>query len=185
MKYFIGFLASIALIILVVVLIVRGFSGGGEEPKSTTKQLVDYANTSAEVSFFVDGEISAEETHNAYRIIVGRDEAVIETYQGYEETVLERVEYENNNDSYANFLRALDLAGFSRGENTKANDDPRGVCASQNRFILQIENGSSQIQDFWTTSCGGGNFKGDIAAVRQLFIRQVPEHSKLTRKLNL
>lgn len=184
MKYFFGFLASIALIILVIFLIVRGISGGGNENITNAPRLVTYADTETSVSLEVDGTINADEIHNAYRITISRDEAILETFAGYEEQVIERVEFANNETSYANFLRALDLAGFSRGD-TKVDGDPRGQCADQNRFILKIQDGSSDKQDFWTTSCGGGSFKGDMAQVRQLFHRQIPKISSHITKLNI
>lgn len=184
MKYFLGFIASIALVILVIFLVIRGLSGGGEEAATTAKQLVKYADTATTVSLEVDGPITADEIHNAYRITVGRDETLIETFKGYEEEVIESQTFENNEASYANFLRALDIAGFSKG-NSEASKDPRGQCATKNRFIMKIQNGSSDMQNYWTTSCDGGTFKGDMAQVRQLFVRQVPEASKFTRKLNL
>jgi hypothetical protein len=184
MKYFLGFLASIALVILVIFLVIRGISGGGSDEATSSTKLVSYADTATTVSFDVDGPINADELHNAYRIIVGRDEVILETFKGYEEEVIERQEFENNETSYANFLRALDLAGFSKGT-TEGSSDPRGQCADENRFVLKIENGSSEMQDFWTTTCGGGTFKGDISQVRQLFHRQVPDVTRVIRKLNI
>jgi hypothetical protein len=183
MKYFIGFLASIALVILVIFLVIRGFSGGSDTTQTTTK-LVTYADTATTVSLTVDGPINADETHNALRITVGRDQASIETFEGYEEQVIDSRDYENNQTSYANFLRALDIAGFTKGD-TEGSKDPRGECAKKDRFILEIKNGSDTRQKFWTTSCGGGTFKGDIADIRQLFIRQIPEYTTLTRQLKL
>ena len=48
MKYFIAFLASIALIIFVIVLIIRGFTGNDKKADLPTP-LIDYANTSVQM----------------------------------------------------------------------------------------------------------------------------------------
>ena len=185
MKYFLGFLASIALIVLVVFLIIRGFSGGGSTAKEL-KPLTDYANTQTEVSMLVDGPINANQTHNAYKITVGRNAATIETFQGYEQTVVDTRSYDNNIDSYRSFLAALDLAGFGKGDTSMAKKDPVGTCATDDRIIMGIDNGTDTIQNFWTTTCKTkGNFRGSLPQVAQLFKAQAPDYDVLARGLNL
>lgn len=187
MKYFLGFLASIALVILVVVLVIRGITGGRSENENQIN-LVDYANTNAMVSIYVDGVINANQVHNAYAITVGRSEARMEVYQGYEKQVIQAKNYANNNDAYASFLRALQFAGFTKGQVPvdSEKNDPRGTCANGRRYILTISNGTSEIQRFWTTSCGGqGSFKGNAGQILVLFQRQIPDYSKLISRTNL
>lgn len=175
MKYFFGFLASIGLIILVVILIVRAFNSGST---STQTPLVDYASTGYQVSLTVDGPIVSDQQHVAYRITVGESETSIQTLQGYQGTVTAEKDYSNNSDSYAEFLRALDIAGFDKGvtnATTEQNDD-RGECALGRRYIFKIINGANTPQRFWSTSCGGeGTFKGNTQDVLQLFDQQIPE----------
>ncbi len=187
MRYFVGFLVSIGLVILVVVLIVRGFSGG-DSAKSSQTVLSDYANTDVQVRFTVDGPIVADSAHNAYRITVGRTDSTIETFRGYESSVIDMQRYDNNPVSYTNFLKALDLAGFTKGVKQVGGSDERGVCAIGDRYIMEIINGSSRIQRYWSTSCrGGGTFRGAGQEVRRLFRAQIPpaDLSKLTGNLNL
>lgn len=187
MRYFIGFIVSIGLIILVFILILKGFSGGGAK-QSTKTELVNYANSAVQMRMTVDGPIVADAEHNAYRITVSRDETTLETFRGYESTLIHVQRYDNNPVSYANFLRALDLAGFSRGVTPSGGKDERGVCAVGDRYIMEIINGSSRIQRFWSTSCRGqGTFKGSVQEVRRLFRVQIPQKdmSKLTANLNL
>lgn len=187
MKYFLGFLASIGLIILVFILVIRGL-GGGDNGSENQTRLVDYANTNAVVSLTVDGEINANLDHRAFEITVGRSDVRMETYKGYEREVLESKNYQNTNEAYANFLRALELAGFTKGkvDVEGGQNDPRGVCATGQRYVLRITSGASDIQRYWATSCGGqGTFKGNLQQVRQLFINQVPDYSKLTNNLDL
>jgi hypothetical protein len=184
MKYFIGFLASIGLIILVVFLVIRGFSGS-DKPTLTEKPLVSYATTDTTVRLSVDGPIVADQEHNGYSITVGRDQTVMDTYTGYEEQVIESNTYTNNTEGYANFLRALDLAGFTLGDK-KSEADPRGTCATGNRYRLEIINGTNQVQDYWTTSCKiKGTFYGDKDQVMRLFRYQAPDYSRMLRGLNI
>jgi hypothetical protein len=186
MRYFFGFLASLGLIILVFILILRGFTGGPDSPDR--KPLSSYANTDALVRLTVDGRIVSEQEHRAYQISVGRSEVRLETLQGYEYETLETRTYENNQESFNNFLRALDMAGFTRGSDTRENRDERGACADGSRYIFEILNGTSQVQRYWAASCRGqGTFKGSSTMVKQLFEKQIPtaDRSKTIGRLAL
>jgi hypothetical protein len=187
MRYFLGFLAAIGLIVLVIFLVLRGFSGGSEQAKP--KPMTDYANTDTIVRMTVDGPIIAEQQHQAYRISIARSETRIETLQGYEYETIESKTYENNQESFTNFLRAIDLAGYARGVKADSQtQDERGVCATGNRFIFEIINGTREVQRYWSTSCGKqGTFKGDGARVKQLFDRQIPQPDfpRMTGRLRL
>jgi hypothetical protein len=187
MRYFLGFLVSIGLIILVFVLVLRGFGG---KPEPTRNPLTDYANSNTIVRMTVDGPIVADQQHQAYRITVGQSETRIETLQGYEYDAIDTKIYDNNQEGYANFLRAIDLAGYTKGvaDADGQAQDERGVCANGNRFIFEIINGTSQIERYWSTSCGNnGTFKGNTQAIKQLFDRQIPvrDFSRETGHLNL
>ncbi|HSD56405.1 MAG TPA: hypothetical protein VLA92_04610, partial [Candidatus Saccharimonadales bacterium] len=108
MKYFFGFLASIGLVILVFILVLRGF--GGKSDQVEQNPLTDYANSNALVRMTVDGPIVSDQQHQAYRVTVGRSETRVETLQGYEYETIESRTYNNNQEGYTNFLRAIDLA---------------------------------------------------------------------------
>ena len=173
MKYFLGFLAAVGLIILVFILVLRGF--GGDKNIAQPDPLSDYANTDALVRMTVDGPIVADQQHNAYRISVGRSETRT---------------YENNQQGFTNFLRALDVVGFNKGNDkaTKEADDERGMCATGKRFVFEIINGTSQVQRYWSSTCGTlGTFKGNSAQVKSLFDRQVPipDFPQMTSRLRL
>ncbi|HEX8182982.1 MAG TPA: hypothetical protein VF575_05280 [Candidatus Saccharimonadales bacterium] len=187
MKFIIGFLISIGLLIFVFVLI---FRGGGDSADQTTKQgtkLIDYANSSSAVMQFTqEGPVTADLTHNRVRITVGRDQTTIETFKGYEGPAVNSKSYANNSTAYADFLQALQLAGYTEGNSDKEFADERGRCATGQRYIMGIQDGSSEIQRFWATSCGGAaTFKGKSAIVRSLFIRQVPDYNTVAGNLSL
>jgi hypothetical protein len=185
MRYLIGFIIAIGLIVLVFVLILHAFSGGSSQ--STTKPLADYANTTTTVALVMDGPINADQTHYEMQMTVGNDESQIELMQGYQGTVTNSATYANNAASYTEFLRALDLAGYDKGDTSKGADtNPLGYCALGNRYSFEILNGSKSIQNFWGTSCGGqGTFKGDGTMVKTLFIAQFPAYLSMLENTDL
>ncbi len=177
MRYLIGFLLVIGFIVLVFILIFKGFNSGGG--KTTTKPLVDYANSNTTVQMTIDGPVNANQTHYELQMVVGSSQSQMNLMQGYEGNVVQSKTYTNNASSYAEFLRALDLAGYNQGViGSGVNTDPRGYCPFGQRYTYEIVNGSTDIQNFWATSCGGqGTFKGNATAVKRLFIAQMPDFS--------
>jgi len=84
--------------------------------------------------------------------------------------------------------RALDLAGFTKGDAKSTNTNERGYCPTGDRYIFEIVNGASDAQRYWSTSCrNSGTFKGNVAQVKQLFIAQIPpvDFAKETAGLHL
>jgi len=187
MKYFLGFLVCIAIIIGVFILVIRGITGNSG-PKNV-HPVSDYANTDVVMRMTVDGPIGADSLHRAYRITVGRSQTTIDTLQGYDYTLIDSKTYSNSQSGYENFLRALDLAGFKGDTSKSQNNDERGVCATGDRFIFEVINGSSSTKRYWSTSCRGkgGNYKGSLSQTRGLFNAQVPgaDLSKMITSLGL
>lgn len=178
MKYFFGFLASIVLIILVVVLIVRGFSGNSK-PEKIPDPLVSYANTSKVVEYTADSVVNADQQHKAMRIAVARDEVKIDIMTGYNDTVVQSRTYPNNQAAYAEFLRALDVSGYTKGDPNPELKDERGQCATGSRYVFAIRDGANTTQKYWSTSCGkSGTFKGSARNVISLFQLQVPDYGR-------
>lgn len=184
MKYFLGFLTVIVLIIAVFVIVLRGFSGNTNKPKDQIN-LLDYANSSTVVRFTADGPVTADPNHQGYRITVGRDASTIEVVQGYQNNVTQAQTYDNNSAAYADFLRALQLQNFTKGDSDTAKADDRGVCPNGTTYTFEIQNSGQTVQRYWSTSCGGGTFRGNASTIRGLFQRQIPDFSKITSKLQL
>jgi hypothetical protein len=189
MKYFFAFLACTGLVILVLVLILKSLTGSS--PKNVTT-LDSYSSSNAVVQMTVDGPVVGDQQHQSYRITVSNNEAIIQTLQGYEDSAIATMTYPNNQASYRSFLSSLDLAGFTKGSkvvNNQVNgEEELGDCASGDRYTFSMTNNSSQIESYWTTSCGGqGTFKGETAEVKQLFNLQIPpaDLSQLISPLNL
>lgn len=187
MRYFLGFLVAIGLIVLVFILVLHGFSGGNKNKATKTQTaLVDYATTNTTMQLTMDGPITADQKHQGIRISVGRSESKIELYQGYQNDVTLTKTYANNQDGYAQFLRALDLAGYTKKNTDASRRDERGVCATGKRYIYEIM-GSGDTQRTWSSSCsnGQGSFIGNGPQVRTLFEQQIPEYSQLTTNTGL
>lgn len=184
MRYILGFLISIGLLILVFVMIFRG--GSDPAAPDAPKQLVDYANTNVTVQLIEDYPVNADQTHRQVTTKVGRDVATFTVESGYQGTVLREKSYTNNPTSYANFLRSLQLAGFNTANSDKTLQDERGFCPMGRRYIMEIKDNERTVQRLWSTSCGNiGSFQGKMDVVQRLFRAQIPEYNALTRGVQL
>ncbi|HUC90275.1 MAG TPA: hypothetical protein VMR45_05730 [Patescibacteria group bacterium] len=183
MKYFLGLLSAITLIVIVFILVLHGFSGSSKPKNQIT--LTDYATSSTVVKLTVSGPVKADQNHQGYSITVGRDSNTIEVYQGYQNTVTQAKTYGNNSVAYADFLRALQLQGFTKGSADTTQSDDRGVCPLGARYTFEIQTAGETIQRYWATSCGKGTFKGTSSSIMTLFKLQIPEFPQITKDIIL
>ncbi len=197
MRYFVGFLVTIGLIIVLIVLLLTGGHGGndtskqiqttGDKPR-TVNQLAAYADSGAVVRLTVEGQISADQTYTALRITVGRQDVTYEQIQGYQDTVVNKQVYANNQNAYSNFLYAIGRNGFNLGDDNPKLANEKGFCALGNRYVYELMEGGHDIQRYWSTSCGSGapkTYKGNSANTIQLFQLQVPNYQTLTQNVEL
>jgi hypothetical protein len=182
MRYVLGFLLAIGLLILVIFLIVRGFSGDEAGPQA---ELIDYAQTDTVMRMTVEGPVNAEQEHRSATVTIGRSSNEINVIQGYQGQVLNTRTYASNENAYATFLRALDLQGYNRGDVNPENEDSRGYCPTGRVYIFEIITGSATVQKFWDTTCGDGTFDGNTSVVRELFREQIPDYSDIIRGTRL
>lgn len=175
MRYFLGFIAAVALVILVFILIVRGFSGREHAPQT---MLTDYSKTETVMRFTEEGPVNIDQNHRSLSVTVGRSSNIINLMQGYQGTVIRTQTYPSNEEGYATFLRALQLQGYDKGNSDPAKQDSRGFCPTGRVYTFEIVTGSATVQSFWTTSCGGGTFRGNSTIIRQLFRAQAPDYTK-------
>ena len=185
MKYFLGFLGVIALVILVFVLIVRGFSGRGDKAPKTETTLADYTDTTTVMRFTAEGPVTANPNYSEIRITVGRDANTIEIIRGYEGQVIKAQTYPNNSDAYGEFLHALQLLGYTKGEENPQLADERGYCPSGTRYVYEIISGGADVQRYWIGTCGVGPFKGSSQSIRALFRKQIPDYDKFTSGVSI
>ena len=180
-------LVCIGLIWLFVLLITRAFTGSNTTTTTQpTEKLTSYAPTDTVTEMYVDGPIVLNQEHDAVRIAVSRSESRIEILTGYDGQVTDQRSYPNTEESYRNFLAALDVLGFTQGgvKNNEPLED--GTCPAGSRYVFKLSNGND-IRRSWATSCGGGNYGGKAASTRALFVKQIPdkEYRDLTRNLDL
>ncbi len=184
MRYIFGLFITIGLIILLIILLV----GGGGKPKvsKTSKTLDSYASTDAEVRMTIDGPVNGQPIHTQVRVTVDRDNVTYEQLQGYDGNVVKTQTYENTQEAYATFLLALAHAGYTKGNLDKALADERGFCPLGARYIFELNQGSHNIERFWTTSCGNPKtYEGNRGLTINLFQNQVPDYDGLTHNLVL
>ncbi len=180
-RYLLGFLVGIGLIILVLILIVKSIIGPSQTP---AKPLLDYAGTNAVVKMTIDGPEVSNQNHQSVQIVVNQYQSEINIISGYQGSVVSSKSYTNNQAAYAVFLRALDLAGYSKGNTNPSATDYRGFCPFGDRYIYELSDHGSDIEYFWSTSCGGqGTFGGNVATVNALFADQIPDYNTLTNNV--
>lgn len=185
MRYIMGLLLGIGLIVLTFILIFKAFSGS-DTPKTQQIDLNSYATTNAVMRLTMEGPIVADSKFSRVRITVGSDQVLYEQLQGYEGNVVNSKTYPSNPEAYANFLHALTLQNFTKGDATKPKDS-RGYCPQGRRYTYEALSGGDNIFRWWNDSCtvNDGSFLGSGQVVRQLFVSQVPDYYTLTRNVSL
>ena len=182
-KYAVGLLVALGFILLAVVLIIRGLVSGPSAPNHPN--LTSYADTATSVVLTIDTPVSAASTHNDIIITVDKSAATLRLTRGYDGETVQTQTYPLSVGGYSVFLHALALNGFDKGDDSQSNRDERGQCALGERFIYEIiDPNGSVIQHYWHTSCDTGTSSGEVAAIRQLFIAQIPDYNKLTNDVS-
>ncbi|GAC1501144.1 MAG: hypothetical protein NVS1B10_05170 [Candidatus Saccharimonadales bacterium] len=182
MRYIIGLLVTLGLIVLLLVLI---FHGGGK-PKVANKTIDSYAKTSSEASLTIDGPVNSNQVHQQIQIIVNKDTVKYEELQGYNGDVIHLQQFSNNENAYKNFLLALGHAGFSKGSTDPKLADDRGYCPLGSRFIYQLKNDNKVVERFWATNCGKPkSYLGNLSITNNIFKAQVPEYNRITARLKI
>jgi hypothetical protein len=186
MRYIIGLLLGIGLIVLVIILVFKAFTGGSNTPAAPQIDLNSYATTEAVMRYTIDGPIISDQQHERIRVTVSSDQVLFEEIQGYQGKLKQSKTYPNNTDAYATFLHALTLAGFTRG-NPSVDKDERGYCPTGRRYVYEGLSGGDNIFRWWSDSCvtKEGNFLGKPSTIQTLFTRQVPDYSKLTARVTI
>lgn len=185
LRYFIGFVVALGLIITLIILL---FSGNSNTTSKTVapRLLSSYSDTGSVASMTIDGPIVAQSTHTSIRVSVDRNSATFQQYVGYDGTVVNSKSYSNSTNSYAAFLRALAHAGFNLGVTNPAITNSTGYCPLGSIYTFGLSDQGSDVYKFWTTSCGTPKtYKGNTNLTVQLFKSQIPDFSQLVDGLYL
>lgn len=176
-------------IIIFIIVLVALIGGGKKEPQSNpVKPLPSYAGTNAEVVFTTDGMVNADQLHRSIRITVSNSDITLDVLRGYNPQVIRSKTFQNNQEAYTVFLKAINNAGFlAKTDNKKIPDDEAGQCPLGNRFILALEQDGTDLSRAWTSTCGsnGGTSKAALGAIQSLFQAQVPGYSTLINDVDL
>lgn len=181
LKYFLGLLV---IVVVLIFIIFRIIGGGGDETVQPKPTLKSYATTSTSVRYTADNPVQSQSGKQELVIEVGRDNATLTIYGGYDRSVLVSDSFPMNEAAYTDFLMALDrTGGFTLGADDEAARDERGYCALGYRYGYDIIDGSgNSLQHYWSTSCKQKTFAGESEAVKRLFERQIPNYRDLTRE---
>lgn len=166
-------LVGIGLIVLVIVLVIKAFSGGGSSAPSSQLDITKYADTpNASVTLLVDGPTDIDQDHRQLKLVVSSTGNEIDAIQGYQGDVTASQTYPNNSVGFATFLQTLKLMDFSKGKTSNINYS--GYCPTGERYTFTFYNGQTPAFTYWRTSCGQGTYEGELAPVLQQFRLQIP-----------
>jgi hypothetical protein len=183
LRYFIGLLAIIGLIILLIILLIPGKA---KTPSISGSTLVNYATSDTVMKLTIDGPEIAQQNHQSVQITVGKGSVDYQQLVGYNGQIVNVQSFPNTVASYDVFLHALYYANYLKGNTDPNKSDERGICPLGTRYVYAIYNSSDKaIQRFWSTSCGSATFGGASSLVQSLFTNQVPGYDNLTTSLNL
>ncbi len=182
MRFFIGFIIALGLIIALIVLLLQG--GNSSTPKEPA--LSTYANTSTIVRVSIDGPVTAPQNHNQIVVTVGRDRATYQQFNGYDGTIIASKSYDNSFNSYNTFLHAISRAGMLVGNTDPKLSNSLGRCPLGQIYTFEVLNGDKQIKKLWTTNCGGAKtFGGNTNLIMSLFQSQIPDYSDLSQNVRI
>lgn len=181
MRYLVGLLVTIGLLILLIVVIVQHGGNDKSNVPESKKSLISYAQTDAVARLTTDGPIVAEQKHQQIEITVGRDDTTIAMKQGYNGNVTNLQTYSNTEASYDAFLHAIDRAGFTRGDTSASLKDEGGYCALSSRYVFEFIQDGKTLERFWATSCGKPKtYLGSLDLTLRLFRNQIPDYDTIT-----
>ncbi len=188
MRYLLGFLVALALIIIAVVLIVNGIN---QKPVNIAKQLnsfASYASTGSQASLSIEGPITANQNHNKVIITVNASNVNLSITQGYNDRIINSQNFNNSENSYLAFLKSIFISGFTNKIKANGNyNSPVGLCPSGDNYIFSMTNNLSTVVNSWETSCVGSphTFNGNLNSILQLFELQVPSYQNYVNNVNI
>lgn len=187
MKYFIGFMVTV---IIIIILLVASLGNVGRRPSNNNKpannNLVSYANGDSFVRMTVDGPVSANQDHYQVVVTVSNEKTIYEQIKGYNGEVIKSESFNNNQNSFSTFLSALQKAGYMNGDKEQSHASYQGFCSLGNRYIFSLYQNNKKVQQYWTSDCGSPKtYLGNFPLTYDLFQAQVPNYVDLTNDISL
>ncbi len=186
LRYFLGFLVVILVLFLLIVMIVRSGNNSAKKVEKTQATLMSYVNNPAiTVTQTTIGPVQAAQNHDQATITVSNSSSVMTIYKGYDGSVVDTKSYPMNVASFGEFLKAIDRAGYTRGDTPAELKDDRGFCPLGSRYIFTINDGGNELQRYWATSCNGSRtYRGNVSLTRTLFQNQIPDYNAMINSAN-
>ena len=185
---------------VVIFLIVRIAGGGSEEsalPEVITNQSVstelppvnisEQADTASTVRFSIMGTINSLEEHREIRFSISKTQRVVQIIEGYDGKVLKTMRLDNTENSYQQFLYAIDYMGYTEERAEPTLTEREGVCSHGKQYLYQFTIAGLVRSDLWSDSCNRnhGTFGGDRRRIVALFENQFPEYDSFVRGTRL
>lgn len=189
MRYGLGVLLVIFLVIVGAVVLFDGDNSSSSKQLRNT-QIVDYENKDrASVSWTQQGVLVGEDQRRSIRVIVTRNNRMVEVLDGYEQRVEKSQQYTNTPAAFSAFVRALDDASFGL-ERDVSEPDERGMCPTGNIFIYRLTDVGTEIMRTWSGNCSraGGSFGGstkNASLIARLFKAQITGYSDFVSGVKL
>jgi hypothetical protein len=181
MRYFLAVLFILFFVIVGSILLIGRLRSPGGSTVPDTVAAAEYADMDASsVIWMQEGRVVGDNKHYSVRITVNENERIVEVMKGYDGQVVRKKSYDNNQEAYRNFLKALDTLEFGRQKLVKVTDE-EGICPTGFRYIYEIKVAGANHLRSWSTSCSVkfGPFDGEASTVRKLFKLQIPDYSKV------
>jgi hypothetical protein len=182
---FLALLVGIGLIVLVIILLIKAFTGAPSAPTSNIN-VTNHDNTTSSATLLVDAPTGIDQDHRQVKITVSGTSNEIDIIQGYQGKVMDTQSYSNNTAAYGAFLQTLQLLNFSKGKVSSASYE--GYCPSGDRYVFTFSNGNGNLFSYWATSCGGqGTYSGQVGGTLQQFMNQIPsaDFTQLTNDIDI
>jgi hypothetical protein len=189
MRYGIAVIIIALFAVLGVVLLVnRNNTPSNGSPATKTVTLSNSnASPSASVSWTQQGRIVGNNQFNSIRVTITPAYRRLEILNGYQNQVVRSTDYDNNQEAYNTFTRALDLLKFGKSRNV-SNPNVQGVCPFGNRFLYGFYADNQQQVDTWSDTCStadGTYAGGNATSTGQLFRNQIPDYAHQTDNVSL
>lgn len=189
MRYGIAVIVIALIAVLGVVLLVNRNNETPNGTPTTKTVVLSDSNTSptASISWTQQGKIVGNNQFNSIRVTVTPTYRRLEILNSYQNQVVRSTDYDNNQEAYNTFSRALDLLYFGKSR-TVSNPNVAGVCPFGNRFLYGFYANSQQLVDTWSDTCSknDGTYAGSNAtSTGQLFRNQIPDYARQTSNVNL
>ncbi len=182
-RYIIGTLALLGLAILLLILL---FSGGSKKTPPNTTKFSSYVYSDSEMKLVIDGPLAADQNHNSIVISITQHSATYNLIQGYDGHVVNSKVFNNNQNSYKNFVYGLYYAGYTQGQTSTYASDV-GLCPTGDKYDYYLINDGQQVQHYWTTNCTSTpkTYLGNQSLTLYLFENQIPNIGTLSQTANI